>query len=202
MMTIQSNRPLVTGLILAGGQGTRMGGADKGLALWNGKPLVANALQRLKPQVETLIISANRNQAIYAQWGYPVIQDQIADYSGPLAGLHAGLLACTTPLLVCVPCDTPEFPMDLVARLFETLQQNPEAAVSWAASDSGDHPVFLLCKKELASSLENYLMQGKRRVRDFLLEAGGIATHYDEEAAFTNLNTLDDLARKHQVKAQ
>ncbi|GAB2182272.1 molybdenum cofactor guanylyltransferase MobA [Denitratisoma sp. agr-D3] len=184
----------VTGLVLAGGRGQRMGGEDKGLLSWQGRPLAAHALARLAPQVTGLMISANRNLDTYRRWGHPVLADALGDYPGPLAGLQAGLAACDTPLLACIPCDTPNFPTDLVTRLRATLAHNPQALVTWATTDQGEHPVFLLCQKTLLPALVDYLTAGKRRVRDFLLGVGGVPTHFDQESAFANLNCPQDLA--------
>ncbi len=193
-----TQRPAITGLILAGGQGSRMGGADKGLLLWHGKTLVENALTRLSPQVDRLAISANRNRSAYAKWGYPVLADRFPDFPGPLAGLHAGLAVCDTELLACVPCDTPNYPADLVAKMLATLRRHPHAPITWAVTAAGEHPVFLLCKKELAPALERYLVEGNRRVRSFLQESGGKPTRFDDEAAFDNLNTPDALGTQSQ----
>ncbi|HMX17345.1 MAG TPA: molybdenum cofactor guanylyltransferase, partial [Rhodocyclaceae bacterium] len=112
----------VTGLVLAGGLGRRMGGADKGLLDYAGRALVAAAIERLRPQVGTLMVNANRNGEAYAAFGFPVLADAVAGFAGPLAGLQAGLAACTTPLLVTVPCDSPDAPRDLVARLGAALE--------------------------------------------------------------------------------
>jgi molybdopterin-guanine dinucleotide biosynthesis protein A len=197
-MTKQTTPPIpdsVSGLILAGGRGLRMGGVDKGLLLEGGKPLVAHAIERLLPQVDKLMINANRNRDSYERWTYPVIEDVLPEFPGPLAGLHTGLLACDTGLLVTIPCDVPEFPRNLVARFRQTLKAHPVAPVTWAIAPDGEHPVFLLCKKTLLPALENYLGQGKRRVRDFLREVGGVPTHFEDRAAFKNLNTPEALDR-------
>lgn len=184
----------VTGLILAGGQGLRMGGVDKGLALWQGRPLIETALERFVPQVDRLLISANRNLDTYRQFGHPVLRDEMADYPGPLAGLLTGLQHCETPLLACIPCDTPAFPLDLVARMQATLNRDPQIPVTWATTDQGEHPVFLLCRQTIQPPLAEYLATGKRRVRDFLQGVGGKPTHFDREEAFDNLNTSVSLA--------
>lgn len=198
-MTSQFATQSITGLILAGGRGLRMGGQDKGLVEYQGRPLVMWTLDRLAPQVSGVLISANRNQAIYSTLGYPVVTDYLPDYPGPLAGLHACLLACSTPLLACVPCDTPHFPMGLVSQLVKTmeLQQVP---ASWAITNKGEHPVFLVCKRELATQLANYLNQGGRRVREWLKQAGAVPTMFPFENEFANFNTTDELKelRGHQ----
>lgn len=156
--------------------------------------MIAHALERLAPQVTTLAISANRNLDRYRQFGYPVLRDARPDYPGPLAGVYAGLDACTTPLLACVPCDTPHFPSDLVARLHDALSEHG-APATWAVTEAGEHPVFMLCKKELAAGLGDYLAQGGRRVRDWLKQAGAIPVLFPDEAAFANFNTTEALAK-------
>ena len=120
-------RPTITGVILAGGLGTRMGGADKGLQLFKGQTLVSHIAQRLAPQVDRLLINANRNTSQYADLGYPLISDLITGFAGPLAGLQAALSVADTEWVVTVPCDSPNLPLDLVSRLHaakKTLETN------------------------------------------------------------------------------
>lgn len=171
-----------------------MGGLDKGLVEFKGRPLIAWTLERLMPQVSTALISANRNHELYAGLGYPVLSDTLPDYPGPLAGLHAGLVACSTPLLACVPCDTPDFPQNLVATLLAAMTRHA-APAAWAITDQGEHPVFMVCKKDLATSLGDYLNQGGRRVRDWLKQAGAVPARFPDEGAFANFNTLEALAK-------
>lgn len=169
-----------------------MGGQDKGLLDWHGRPLAANALERLRPQVDTLLISANRHQAEYSALGAPVIGDRMPDYAGPLAGLQAGLHTCTTPLLALVPCDVPGFPPDLVARLREALSMTG-APIAYAATAERQHPTFLLCRRELLPDLDAYLAQGSRKVREWLQRNGAAEASFPDEAAFANLNRPEDL---------
>ena len=126
----------ITGIVLAGGRGSRMGGVDKGLQLYNGMPLAKHAIQQLQPQVGTMLINANRNLDVYQTWGAQfsadVVVDELADFAGPLAGFLVGLQHCKTPFLMTVPCDTPRFPKNLVARLSEALIQN-QAILPWSA---------------------------------------------------------------------
>lgn len=171
-----------------------MGGADKGLLPWEGGTLVEAAVKRLAPQVDTLLISANRNLARYRALGHPVLPDTLPDFPGPLAGLLAGLRQCTTPLLAAIPCDTPRFPADLVNRLSAAMTAQ-QAAAAWAITDEGEHPVFLLCRQELAPSLENYLQHGGRRVREWLRQVGGLPVPFPNESAFANFNTAEALAK-------
>jgi molybdopterin-guanine dinucleotide biosynthesis protein A len=183
-------RPSVTGLILAGGQGSRMGGVDKGLIEWQGRPLVLHVAQRLAPQVDRLMISANRNLERYSSFGWAVVADRTMGYDGPLAGLDAGLGACTTPLLAMVPCDAPHLPLDLVARLHSALG-NGLAAV--AASADGLQPAFLLCRREAAPRLADWLAGGQRKLAGWLTEIGATIVPFTDTAAFANFNTPEDL---------
>ena len=181
----------ITGLILAGGQGQRMGGADKGLQLFHGRPLVEHVEARLAPQVDRLLISANRNLDRYAALGHPVIQDDLPDYPGPLAGLLSGLEACTTPWLLSAPCDTPTLAPDLAARLIEHVGTH---RLAYPTVNGRAHPVFCLCHQTLAPRLRAFLAGGQRKVMRWCEDAGGIAVPFDDQSeAFLNMNCLDDL---------
>jgi molybdopterin-guanine dinucleotide biosynthesis protein A len=186
-------RERITGLILAGGRGSRLGGLDKGLVKWHGRPLVAHAIEHLAPQVGRVLISANRNRERYEAFGHPVIADTLADYAGPLAGLQAGLAACTTPLLVTVPCDAPALPPDLVDRLLAALEAG-NARVAVVETQGKFQPTFLLCRQELSAALDAWLAGGNRKVADWLRQMGAIAVPFADEAAFANFNTPEDLA--------
>src|SRR5438270_2629092 len=136
----------VTGLVLAGGQGSRMGGVDKGLQPFRGKPMVAHVLERLAPQVGTILVNANRNADAYSAFGHRVIADEIEGFAGPLAGFERGLAHATTPLVVTVPCDSPFLPLDLVARLRRALDAG-EAQLAVAKTSDQAHPVFSLMRR-------------------------------------------------------
>ena len=184
----------VTGLILAGGRARRMDGRAKGLLPLAGRPLVAHVLERLAPQVEHVLINANHEHAAYAAYGHPVVADVIGGYAGPLAGLHAGLQACTTPLLASVPCDAPLLPADLVARLHAALAEN--AAPVAAASVGGRlQPAFMLCRRDVGADLERYLAAGRRSIHDWLTELGAAVVPFDDAGAFANINTPEELAQ-------
>lgn len=182
----------ITGVILAGGLGRRMGGVDKGLQLLQGRPMVQWVLERLTPQVGTVLINANRNLEHYRAFGCPVLPDTIADFAGPLAGLHAALGAATTPLVVSVPCDSPYLPNDLVARLAAGLHAaGAELAVARDAERA--HPVFCLARRELLPRLAAYLASGERRLARWHETLSTVEVMFEEPAAFANFNTLDDL---------
>jgi molybdenum cofactor guanylyltransferase len=186
----------ITGLILAGGRGSRMGGADKGLQLLRGKPMVAHVIERLAPQAGVLAINANRNLDAYRAFGYPLWPDAIPEFEGPLAGLHTGLIHCETQYLATAPCDSPFLPMNLVARLHDTVIAG-HARAAYAATGSGgprqSHPVFCLLDKSLLPDLAAYLQQGGRRMLGWLASIDAIETRFDDESAFRNINTLEEL---------
>lgn len=184
----------VTGLVLAGGLGRRMGGADKGLLEYAGRPLVAAAIDRLRPQVETLFINANRNPGAYAAFGFPVLPDTVGGYAGPLAGLHAGLAACATPLLATVPCDSPAAPADLVARLRGALEAG-DADLAVASAGGRWHPVFMVCRRALLPDLEAYLARGGRRIEDWVRGQRHAVVDFADDGAFANINTPEELSR-------
>jgi molybdopterin-guanine dinucleotide biosynthesis protein A len=185
-------RATLTGLVLAGGRGQRLGGVDKGLQPWRGKPLVDHALERLAPQVGTVLVSANRNPAHYATRGVRVLADASDDFPGPLAGILAGLRAATTPWLAVVPCDSPRLPLDLVERLADGLAGSAGAVVQ--REDGRLEPVCCLLSTALADDLAMYLAEGGRKVEGWI--SGHAATvrfdRPDDAAAFANLNTPDD----------
>ena len=186
----------VTGLLLAGGRGTRMGTIDKGLQAFDGKPMAQHVLERLKPQVQCIQINANQNLQAYAALGAPVWTDAITGFAGPLAGLHAGLLHCSTPLLVTVPCDSPFLPLDLVARLKVALLAK-DADIAVAVTGYGTtrqaQPVFAVVKASVLTQLEAFLLDGGRKVEAWHATMCVAEVEFKDEAAFRNINTVDDL---------
>ncbi|WP_371419657.1 molybdenum cofactor guanylyltransferase MobA [Pantoea sp. CCBC3-3-1] len=181
----------VTGVILAGGRGSRMRGEDKGLVLYHGKPLYQHVLARLQPQVGKVCISANRNQAVYQQSGLPVITDSLPDFPGPLAGMLAALEKIDTEWAIFASCDTPLLPDDLVARLW---QEKKEALAVWARSAGRDHPTLALVHISLAPQLAAFLAGGQRKVMIFLQQTGGCTVCFDDcPEAFININHHQDL---------
>jgi molybdopterin-guanine dinucleotide biosynthesis protein A len=194
-MINQSND--ISGLILAGGRGTRMGGIDKGLQLHLGVPLAQHALNRLRPQVAALLLNANRNVPAYQAMGVPVWRDELPDFPGPLAGMLAGLEHCRTPYLVTVPCDSPNFPIDLVARLAQGLANaNADLATAYTheAGELRAQPVFCLMKTVLRDSLRAFIERGERKTGLFAAQNRGAKVIFDDAAAFANANTLRELA--------
>lgn len=199
------DKNLITGIVLAGGRGSRMGGVDKGLQLYNGTPLAKHAIQRLQPQVGHLLINANRHLETYRSWGSEVaaavVVDGLADFAGPLAGFLVGLEHCRTPLLMTVPCDTPRFPADLVARLSGAMVQNDaDIAMVSSPDDQGilrHQPVFCLMKQALLDSLKVFTDHGGRKIGEWAaqqkLTRVNFNETYDDPKAFYNANTLEDL---------
>ena len=187
----------VTGVVLAGGLGRRMGGVDKGLQLLRGEPMAAHVLARLAPQVNALLINANQNPDAYAALGTPyearVIPDLIGGFAGPLAGLQAGLAAARTPLVVTVPCDSPFLPRDLVRRLLVALNANL-AQVAVAKTGDQPHPVFALVRADVRDDLETFLAGGGRKIDAWYGALAVVEVSFDDEAeAFENINTRDEL---------
>jgi len=184
----------ITGLILAGGRGTRMGGADKGLQPLNGRPLIAHVLARLAPQVGPLLINANRHVDQYTALGFAVVGDADADFNGPLAGLLAGLQAARTDWLLCVPCDAPCLPLDLAARL--TAAAADDVDVVLPTTESLAQPTFCLLRPRLHHDLASHLKNGGRKLEAWLRAQAHIAIPFDQPAdaqAFFNANSLADL---------
>lgn len=186
-----ATRENVSGIVLAGGQGRRMGGVDKGLQLLHGQPMVAHAIARLAPQVGEIVVNANQNLDAYRAFGHRVVPDAIGGFAGPLAGLHAGLGAATRAFAVTAPCDSPFLPEDLVARLMGALEQN-----DLAVAKTGDqpHPVFSLVRVAVRGHLEAFLAAGGRKIDAWYATLKVVEVPFDDEAdAFRNINTVDEL---------
>ena len=195
-MTIPSDD--ITGLVLAGGRGSRMGGVDKGLQNHLGMPLAMHALLRLSPQVGQVMINANRNLGAYEAMGAPVWPDVLPDYPGPLAGLLAGLERCETPWLVTVPCDTPNFPLDLVERLARAAAEADAEIAMAATMEDGvlqPQPVFSLVRADLLESLVTFLHSGERKIDRWTAQHRVATVVFDDASAFDNANTIDELRR-------
>jgi molybdopterin-guanine dinucleotide biosynthesis protein A len=183
----------ITGLVLAGGQGRRMGGVDKGLQLLRGKPMAQWAIERLAPQVGELLINCNQNLEAYARFGRRLVPDEIGGFAGPLAGLHAGLKAAAHPLVVTVPCDSPFLSLNLVKKLRGAIGD-----LDLAVAKTGDqpHPVFSLVRKDVLPSLEAFLAGGGRKIDAWYASLRTIEVSFDDEAdAFRNINTLEELGK-------
>jgi molybdopterin-guanine dinucleotide biosynthesis protein A len=183
----------ISGVVLAGGLGRRMGGVDKGLQEFDGRPLVAWAIERLAPQVDELLLNANRNVEHYAAFGHRVVPDRIDGFAGPLAGLHAALSVARHPLVATVPCDSPFLPNDLVARLRAALDASG-AELAVARCLGRVQPVFCLCRRTALPALSDHLAAGGRRIGRWLNSLPLIEVGFeDQPAAFANINRSDEL---------
>ena len=183
----------ITGVILAGGRGSRLGGVDKGLVPLRGRPLIEHVISILRPQVGRLVISANRNRETYAAYGVPVIADAIGDYHGPLAGILSALRAADTPFVLCAPCDTPVLPSDLAERLIAALARE-RAQIAVATCGARMQPVFALVHRALARPLQDYLVGGGREAGEWMRrQNAALADFSDAAGAFVNINTPQEL---------
>lgn len=175
-----------------------MGSVDKGLQPFRNVPMIEQVMQRLAPQVDNILINANQNIAAYQQFGVPVYSDHMPGYAGPLAGLQTGLMHCTTDYLVTAPCDSPFLPHDLVTRLYNVLQSecaDLAIAVTGESNHRQQHPVFCLLKKTLLPLLSIYLENGGRKVGEWVSSLQRAEVQFPDEAAFNNINTLEDLRK-------
>ena len=183
----------IPGLVLAGGQGRRMGGVDKGLVPLLGRPMVAHVLERLTPQVDEILINANQHVDEYEAFGFPVLPDAIAGFAGPLAGLQVGLARAEHPLIATVPCDSPFLALDLVARLVRALDDK-RAEVAVARTFDQPHPVFSLVRRAVLPHLTRYLEGGGHKIDAWYATLKVVEVAFDDEAdAFRNINTADEL---------
>ena len=203
----------ITGLVLAGGRGSRMGGVDKGLQNFNGTPLALNAVLRLGMQVGEMMVNANRNLSAYESFGVPVWPDGLADYAGPLAGFLTGLERCETPYLLTVPCDTPLFPLDLAGRLADALVADGAEIAMVNAQEAADEtggatvlrpqPVFCLLNTTLLESLVQFTQSGGRKIDKWTAQHRTVLVPFDRPGdapdAFYNANTLAEL---HALESQ
>ena len=195
------SRDDISGLILAGGRGSRMGHVDKGLQTFRGVSMAAHVIEQLAPQVGAIAINANQNLDQYAAFGLPVWPDDLQGFEGPMAGLETGLRRCTTDYLVTAPCDSPFLPADLVERLSSALDESgAELALAETEEpdDSGElrvqpHPVFALVKKSALPHLANFLATGGRRMDGWYGAIKVARVRFDDASAFRNINTLREL---------
>ena len=183
----------VTGLILAGGKGSRMGGVDKGLQAFRGRRLVDHVYERFAPQVGGIIINANQNHEEYRTFGVRVVSDAIGGYAGPLAGLHAGLSVSKRPFLASVPCDSPFLPADLIERLYQRIDETG-AELAVAKTGEQPHPVFSLMRRGVLDHLTEFLKSGGRKIDAWYATLNVVEVGFDDEpGAFSNINTREEL---------
>ena len=188
-------------IILSGGRATRMNGVDKGLVLLQNKPLIQHVIERLSPQVDEILINANREIAQYEAFGLKVLQDENQDFAGPLAGILLGLKHAKHDLVLSVPCDSPILPLDLVERLHNNMLEN-RMDIAVASNDGNTHPVFCLMKKSVLPSLIAFLDAGERKVSAWQKSQKYVEVDFSDcSEAFVNLNTPQDLADLEQKLA-
>ncbi|RYF77036.1 MAG: molybdenum cofactor guanylyltransferase [Comamonadaceae bacterium] len=195
------DRDSITGVVLAGGQGTRMGGADKGLQRLDGIPLAARALSRLMPQVGSAMVVANRHLDAYRALGVPVVSDPIPGQPGPLAGFLAGLAHADTPWVLTVPCDAPDFPLDLAVRLAAAAAA-AQAPVAVASDGTRMQPVFCLMHRSLHDALRDFLRDGGRKVGEWTARHRATRAVFDTDGAFANLNSEAELIERDRLQRQ
>jgi molybdopterin-guanine dinucleotide biosynthesis protein A len=193
----------ITGIVLAGGLGRRMGaegdGDDKGLRPFRGRPMAAHVIERLRPQVGAIVINANRNPSRWEAFGLPVVPDRIPGFAGPLAGLHAGMAFASTPWVITAPCDAPFLPDDLVGRMTNALLHSG-SQIAVARTAARTHPVFALVARTLQPDLEAFLASGRRRIDAWYGRLHSIEVAFEDEGAFSNLNTPEELAHWEQAR--
>ncbi|MCN4145122.1 MAG: molybdenum cofactor guanylyltransferase MobA [Thiohalomonas sp.] len=192
-MYASNNSIQITGLILAGGRSSRMDGHDKGLLKLHGRPMIAHVIDKLKPQVGQILISANRHLDDYQKFGYEVLVDDYDDYRGPLAGMSRGLTRGKSEYLLTVPCDGPLLPMDLASRMLDYAQKN-EAKAVLAFDGQYKQPTYNLIHKDLLARLNHSLKNNEQKLGKCLMDNGALKLDFsDQKSAFLNVNTPDDL---------
>lgn len=185
----------VTGVILAGGRASRLGGQDKGLLELHGQPLIEYVIQAITPQVDRIIINANRNLERYRSYGYPVLSDRLPDFAGPLAGMLAALQQTDSAYLLIVPCDGPFLPGDLRARLQSALQQT-DAEIACVHTGERLHPVYALLRQDLHKDLAEYIHDGGRAVQRWFISRKLVQVDFSDcSERFVNINTAEELQR-------
>ncbi|MDH3862388.1 MAG: molybdenum cofactor guanylyltransferase [Gammaproteobacteria bacterium] len=185
-------RDRVTGVILAGGKATRMGGVDKGLVPINGRPMIAWVIDALRPQVTDLLINANRSHDRYRDFGCAVIDDGDSDFRGPLAGMVSGMRAARTPYIAVVPCDSPLIGAELVQRLYAAAASSG-APIAVAHDGERLQPVFALLSRDLLDDLAGYLDEGERKIDRWYARHGYERVDFSDVAeSFANINAPDD----------
>lgn len=187
----------VTGLVLAGGRGTRMGGVDKGLERFQGEPLAVRAMMRLMPQVGEVMVNANRNLGVYEGFGCEVLLDSIEGFQGPLAGILAGLAAIQTRFMQVVPCDVPNYPLNITDKLYKAaVAADAPIAMPYTIEPDGRrqvHPVFVLVRADMHDPLFEYLRAGHRKIDPWTKQMGAVEVEFSDTPAFFNANTTAEL---------
>ncbi|MDX1346084.1 MAG: molybdenum cofactor guanylyltransferase MobA [Sedimenticolaceae bacterium] len=183
----------ITAVILAGGRGERMGGMDKGMLILHEKPLVQHVIDAIEPHVQEILINANRHLDYYSGFGYPVIEDMFPGFAGPLAGILSSMHHIRTPWMLVAPCDVPGIPVDFVERLVEASERSA-SGIAVAHDGRRLQSAHLLLPVSLKTELDSWIVSGRRSIKDWLQTHDiSLADFSDQPAAFTNINTPDDL---------
>jgi molybdopterin-guanine dinucleotide biosynthesis protein A len=184
---------LLTVVILAGGRGRRLGGCDKGLFKWQGKPLIEHVLQNIESVTPNILINANQNIDVYQRYGHPVISDATADFAGPLAGMLAALRSVDTPFILTLPCDAPFASPDIIVK-FCDVHKERQQRLYIAATAEGLQPVYAMIHNSLTDSLTQYLEAGNRKVQNWMKANDAVVVDFERQASsFVNINTENDL---------
>ncbi len=192
MLTTQQDNKKISAIILAGGQGRRMGYQDKGLIQWGGKPLIAHVIERIKSQTDEIFVNCNQNLEQYQQLGYPIITDKLVGFQGPLAGIESGLEVISHEYCLACPCDTPFLPPSLVNDLYTALLAN-ESDAAYAVCEQQRHYVPVLLHKRGLASLQQYLATGQRSIHGWYKTIKTTQIEYNDTQAFANFNQPDSL---------
>ena len=189
----------ITGVILAGGRGVRVGGEDKGLLIFHDEPIVKKVFKALNKQVHMIVVSANRHVEEYQSFGVPVVKDRLPDYQGPLAGIEAALTVCMTPYILVVPCDAPFISQDLAQKLYDKMEEsNANIVFAMGRTERGEvaaEPMFALIRSCMLSHLRNYLDSGKRKVLGWYELTDHASVFIEDPLCFANANTPEDFDR-------
>ena len=195
----QSPTEQITGVILAGGRGVRVGGEDKGLLIFNDEPIVKKVFKSLSQQVHMIVVSANRHVNEYQSLGVPVVKDRLPDYQGPLAGIEAAMTVCMTPYVLVVPCDAPFISRDLAQKLYDKMEEtNANIVFAQGYTDQGEvaaEPMFALMRSCMLSNLRTYLDSGRRKVLGWYELTDHASVLIDDPLCFSNANTPEDFDR-------
>ncbi len=189
----QSTAVRVTGLVLAGGAATRMGGEDKGLVRFEGRPLVEHVLGRLRGQCSTIVISANRNLDVYRGYGCEVVSDCTGGFQGPLTGIYSSLALVATPFVQIAPCDAPYLPRCLTERLLTVLEAHPESLCAAPVVQGHTEPLFMVMRTESRKALGAFLAAGGKRVHEWVRRSNCIWVEFEDPFDFSNFNSKEDL---------
>lgn len=192
-MGLTEEKPQICAVILAGGAATRMGGVDKGLVAFKDKTLVETVIDAIEPQVDKIVVSANRSLENYRALGFDVVTDKMQGYPGPLVGIMSAMSVTDADLFVTAPCDSPYVGKDYVRKLYQAFVDNPSLRCAAAVSQGYKQPVFMMIRKETEKDIETFLAKGEHRVRGWLESMHVQWVEFDDLSEFDNFNTMEEL---------